>query len=120
MTSLDLMRAAVPVFQPVSSGIKLVMPIGEHKMRIGTFFWLETNFFDLFDTDSDGLISFPSIYFYYITFAVRERGEVHIPKVDRDGSENFCIEFAMMKYRRSTSRAMVLGKERALNQQIQM
>ena len=121
MTSLDLMRAAVPVFQPVSSStIRSGCLGGEHKdaafssLSSGS----KSNFFDLFDTDSDGLISFPE-YIFFITLLSLSENEVKstFQKFDRDGSGKLCrIEFnAMMRaMRRSTSRGNGSGQRTGL------
>jgi hypothetical protein len=61
MTSLDLMRATVPVFQPADSKHIRSGSLGgekkddedEHASGVSS------NFFEMFDTDGDGLISFP-------------------------------------------------------------
>jgi hypothetical protein len=58
MTPADLMRAVVPVFPPSESG-----RVREGSLRgeqvPGTLHCDPSEFFMLFDTNSDGLISFP-------------------------------------------------------------
>lgn len=58
MTPADLMRAVVPVFPPSESNI-----IREGYLRgespPGELYCADSKFFMLFDTDNDGLISFP-------------------------------------------------------------
>ena len=78
----------------------------------------KSDFFDLFDTDSDGLISFPE-YIFFITLLSLSENEVKstFQKFDRDGSGKLCrIEFnAMMRaMRRSTSRGNGSGQRTGL------
>ena len=114
MTSLDLMRAAVPVFQPAhSNGIRCGSLGGERgdPGRGRNFFSsldLDTkpDFFKLFDTDGDGLISFPE-YIFFITILSLPESEIKdtFQKFDEDGSGQLCRdEFTkMMRVMRKTS-----------------
>ncbi|KAK1276904.1 hypothetical protein QJS04_geneDACA003746 [Acorus gramineus] len=71
MTPTDLMRAVVPVFPPSESDIvregylRGERPPGE--LRCGT-----SNFFMLFDTNNDGLISFPEYIFFVTLLSIPE------------------------------------------------
>ena len=115
MTSLDLMRAAVPVFQPIgSSVIRSGYLGGEHKDAAETTKGVlgplssRSIFFELFDTDGDGLISFPE-YIFFITLLSLSESEVKstFQKFDQDSSGKLCRDefIAMMRaMRRSTSR----------------
>lgn len=121
MTSLDLMRAAVPVFQPVNSAhIRSGFLGGEHRddeddkdASNSSQTCPQSDFFKLFDTDGDGLISFPE-YIFFITLLSLPESQVKSTflKFDADGSGKLCrAEFIeMMKImRRSTHRGKATG-----------
>lgn len=57
MTPADLMRAVVPVFPPSESGIVREGSLRGEKFQ-GKLHCADSNFFMLFDTNNDGLISF--------------------------------------------------------------
>lgn len=60
MSPADLMRAVVPVFPPSESDrVREGFLRGEHPP--GELQCAPSNFFMLFDTNSDGLISFPEL-----------------------------------------------------------
>ena len=121
MTSLDLMRAAVPVFQPLSSShVRSGFLGGERReddddSGVPCFVQVypQSDFFKLFDTDGDGLISFPE-YLFFITLLSLSESHVKtaFQQFDVDGSGHLCRnEFIdMMKVMRlSTSRPKATG-----------
>ncbi|WJX95928.1 hypothetical protein P8452_77192 [Trifolium repens] len=71
MTPADLMRAVVPVFPPSESG-----RVREGSLRgeqvPGTLQCDPSEFFMLFDTNSDGLISFPEYIFFVTLLSIPE------------------------------------------------
>ena len=117
MTSLDLMRAAVPVFQPVDSNhIRSGFLGGEHRDEEedeSHHSNPKSDFFKLFDTDGDGLISFPEYVFFTTLLSLPEsQVKSTFEQFDADGSGGLCRgEFIeMMKVmRRSTSRGNATG-----------
>jgi len=125
MTSLDLMRAAVPVFQPVNSpNIRSGFLGGEHRddeeevRSVGGGGAVQScppqsDFFKLFDTDGDGLISFPEYIFFITLLSLPEsRVKSTFQQFDVDGSGQMNRDefIAMMKVmRRSTSRGNATG-----------
>jgi len=114
MTSLDLMRAAVPVFQPTNSvNIRSGSLGGENSdtENSGTSAHAAavSNFFTLFDTDGDGLISFPE-YVFFITLLSLGVDEIVKTFTKFDVDNSGCLsrtEFLdmMPQMRLSTSRA---------------
>jgi Ca2+-binding EF-hand superfamily protein len=114
MTSLDLMRAAVPVFQPTNSvNIRSGSLGGENSdtENSGTSAHAAavSNFFTLFDTDGDGLISFPE-YVFFITLLSLGVDEIVKTFTKFDVDNSGCLsrtEFLdmMRQMRLSTSRA---------------
>ena len=112
MTRLDLMRAAVPVFQPVNSAHIRSGSLGgeakddddENKENL-----TNSNFFALFDTDGDGLISFPEYVFFITLLSLSDEQIVDTFKtfdVDNSGCLDRAEFLAMMKeMRQSSSRA---------------
>ena len=117
MTSLDLMRAAIPVFQPASSSqVRSGFLGGEQReareqSAVYGFeqFCPDSDFFKLFDTDGDGLISFQE-YLFFVTLLSLPESQVKstFQDFDLDGNGHLCrMEFIeMMKVMRlSTGRA---------------
>lgn len=119
MTSLDLLRAAVPVFQPVDSDhVRSGFLGGEHRDGEGgddgsTSSNPRSEFFNLFDTDGDGLISFPEYIFFITLLSLPEsRVTSTFQEFDLDGSGGLSRDefIEMMKtMRRSTSRGRATG-----------
>ena len=119
MTSLDLMRAAVPVFQPFSSShVRSGSLGGEHRededldaLRLGIS--EKSNFFKLFDTDGDGLISFPEYVFFITLLSIPESKVKAIFQqfdIDRSGQLSRGEFMEMMKaMRKSTGRGNASG-----------
>uniref|UniRef100_A0A7N0RG71 EF-hand domain-containing protein n=1 Tax=Kalanchoe fedtschenkoi TaxID=63787 RepID=A0A7N0RG71_KALFE len=71
MTPADLMRAVVPVFPPSQSDrVREGSLSGERPP--GELYCPPSNFFMLFDTDSDGLISFPEYIFFVTLLSIPE------------------------------------------------
>lgn len=127
MTSLDLMRAAVPVFQPTHSNNIRCGSLGgesdgaERSPNISSSLDPNTkpDFFTLFDTDGDGLISFPE-YIFFITLLTLPEYEIEqtFQKFDKDGSGMLSRdEFTeMMRVMRKTSgRGNATGFRTGLN-----
>ena len=118
MTSLDLMRAAVPVFQPVhSTHIRSGSLDGEHRdygeRDGGANHCPRSDFFKLFDTDGDGLISFPE-YVFFITLLSLPESQVKsiFQQFDTDQSGELSRDefISMMKVmRKSTIRGNATG-----------
>ena len=119
MTSLDLMRAAVPVFQPINSThVRSGSLGGENQeddsrdaLRLGSS--KQSSFFKLFDTDGDGLISFPE-YLFFITLLSLPVDQVKATfqqfDVDNSGTLTRDEFIEMMKVmRKSTSRGNASG-----------
>mmetsp|Transcript_2199 Transcript_2199/g.3432 ORF Transcript_2199/g.3432 Transcript_2199/m.3432 type:complete len:309 (+) Transcript_2199:191-1117(+) len=121
MTSLDLMRAAVPVFQPVDSpNIRSGFLSGEHRdtdedgANAGSAAAPPiSDFFKLFDTDGDGLVSFPEYVFFITLLSLPERKVKSIFlqfDVDKNGGLDRAEFIDMMKTMRgSTSRGKASG-----------
>ena len=115
MTSLDLMRAAVPVFQPADSKHIRSGSLGgekkddedEHASGVSS------NFFDMFDTDGDGLISFPEYLFFVTLLSLTdEQCKATFRKFDVDQGGSLCREefLQMMKHMRlSTTKRRASG-----------
>ena len=115
MTSLDLMRAAVPVFQPVGSTHIRSGSLGGEKKddKDEHASGVSSNFFDMFDTDGDGLISFPE-YLFFITLLslTDEQCKATFHKFDVDKSGSLCRDefLQMMKHMRlSTTKGRASG-----------
>ncbi|KAL9688536.1 hypothetical protein QQ045_032958 [Rhodiola kirilowii] len=71
MTPTDLMRAVVPVFPPSESDrVREGSLSGERPP--GELYCPPSNFFMLFDTDNDGLISFPEYIFFVTLLSIPE------------------------------------------------
>lgn len=119
MTSLDLMRAAVPVFQPAdSTHVRSGFLGGEHREGerdddVSTSSNPRSDFFNFFDTDGDGLISFPEYIFFITLLSLPEsRVKSTFQEFDLDGSGGLCRDefIQMMKtMRRSTSLGRATG-----------
>ncbi|XP_020270451.1 calcium uptake protein, mitochondrial-like [Asparagus officinalis] len=71
MSPADLMRAVVPVFPPSESDrVREGFLRGEHPP--GELHCAPSDFFMLFDTDNDGLISFPEYIFFVTLLSIPE------------------------------------------------
>ncbi|XP_077236707.1 calcium uptake protein, mitochondrial-like [Tasmannia lanceolata] len=71
MTPADLMRAIVPVFPPSESNIVREGYLRGER-RPGELHCANSTFFMLFDTDNDGLISFPEYIFFVTLLSIPE------------------------------------------------
>ncbi|KAK4785712.1 hypothetical protein SAY86_002401 [Trapa natans] len=73
MTPADLMRAIVPVFPPSeSSWVREGSLKGERGVPAGKLYCQPSEFFMLFDTNGDGLISFPEYLFFVTILSIPE------------------------------------------------
>ena len=115
MTSLDLMRAAVPVFQPADSKHIRSGSLGGEKKNDEDEHasGVSSNFFDMFDTDGDGLISFPEYLFFVTLLSLTdEQCKATFRKFDVDEGGSLCREefLQRMKHMRlSTTKRRASG-----------
>uniref|UniRef100_A0A0D6QSK6 EF-hand domain-containing protein n=1 Tax=Araucaria cunninghamii TaxID=56994 RepID=A0A0D6QSK6_ARACU len=106
MTSADLMRAVVPVFPPSDSNIIRDGFLNGERSP-GELTCPPSKFFMFFDTDGDGLISFPEYIFFVTLLSVPESDMLAVFKMfdlDHDGKINRDEFKQVMKLMRARNR----------------
>lgn len=100
MTYMDLMRAAVPVFQPVGSKQIRSGSLGGENKDENDANRVSSNFFNMFDMDGDGLISFPEYLFFVTLLSLTDeqcKAIFNEFDVDKSGSLSRAEFLQMMK-----------------------